>query len=149
VRPAFAGWGILGLTSPEGSAIEQATRLYHVWNTEGVDGVARRFWAEGIEWRDDPSVPDAGTYRGREQVRRHINDRVEVLGHFQIDPEQVIEAGPDRVLVVYEVRGQAGQSEAPWTQRMAQSLRFEGERVIEVQDYLDVDRALAASGLRR
>jgi hypothetical protein len=87
--------------------------------------VARRFWAEGIEWRDDPSVPDAGTYRGRELVRKHINDRVEVLGHFQIVPELVIEAGPNRVLVVYEVRGQAGQSEA-----------------------LDVDRALEAAGLR-
>jgi ketosteroid isomerase-like protein len=126
LRLGFAGWGILGLTSPKGSAIEQATRLYHVWNTEGV----------------------AGTYWGCELVRKHINDRVEVLGHFQIDPEQVIEAGPNRVLVVYEVRGQAGQSEAPWTQRMAQSLRFEGGRVIEVQDYLDVDRALEAAGLR-
>jgi ketosteroid isomerase-like protein len=119
-----------------------------VWNTEGVDGVAQGFWAERIEWRDDPSVPDAGTFRGRERVRKHIKDRVEVLGHFQIDPEQVIEAGEIRVLVVYEVSGQAAQSEAPWTRRMAQSLRFQGGRVIEVQDYLDVDRALEAAGLR-
>lgn len=119
-----------------------------MWNAEGVDAVARRFWAERIEWRDDPSVPDAGTYRGREGVRRHIKDRVEVLGHFQIDPEQVIEAGENRVLVVYELRSLAGQSEAPWTQRMAQCLRFEGGRVIEVQDYLDVDRALEAAGPR-
>ena len=134
--------------SQTGTAIEQATRLYQVWNAEGVDGVARGFWAERIEWKDDPSVPDAGTYRGREQVRKHIEDRVEVLGHFQIDPEQVIEAGENRVLVVYEVRGQGGQSAAPWTQRMAQVLWFERGRVMEVQDYLDVDRALQAVGLR-
>jgi hypothetical protein len=36
---------------------------------------------------------------------------------------------------------------APWKQRMAQGLRFEGDRVIEVQDFLDVDRALEAAGL--
>jgi hypothetical protein len=35
----------------------------------------------------------------------------------------------------------------PWSQRMAQFLRFEAGRVIEVQDYLDVDRALKAAGL--
>jgi ketosteroid isomerase-like protein len=134
--------------SQEVTAIEQATRLYHVWNAEGVDGVARGFWAERIEWRDDPSVPDAGTYRGRERVRRHIEDRVDVLGHFHIDPEQVIEAGENGVLVVYQIRGKGGQSAAPWTQRMAQFLRFEGGRVIEVQDYLDVDRALEAAGIR-
>jgi ketosteroid isomerase-like protein len=117
------------------------------WNADGADGVAKGVWAEGIEWRDDPSVPDAGIYQRREQVRKDIEDRVEVLGHFHIDPEQVIEAGENRVLVVYEVRGRGGQSAAPWTLRMAQFLRFEGARVIEVQDYLDVDRALEAAGL--
>jgi ketosteroid isomerase-like protein len=126
---------------------EKALLLYETWNAKGVEAVADGFWAETIEWRDDPSVPDAGIHRGRDQVRAHIEDRVEVLGHFYIDPQRVIETAPNRLMVIYEVRGQGGQSNAPWTQRMAQVLRFAGGRVVEVQDYLDVARALEAAGL--
>jgi ketosteroid isomerase-like protein len=127
--------------------VERAARLYQAWNTEGIDAVARDFWAEDIEWRDDPSVPDAGSYRGRDDVQGHIADRVEVLGQFRINQERVVELSTDRVLVIYEVTGQGGRSAAPWKQRMAQALRFEGGRVIEVQDFLDVDQALEAAGL--
>jgi hypothetical protein len=59
----------------------------------------------------------------------------------------VIEAGENRVLVIFDVHGHGGQSAAPWTRRMAQTLRFEGARVIEVHDYLEVDRAREATGL--
>jgi ketosteroid isomerase-like protein len=128
---------------------ERAVRLYEVWNTDGIGAVAKDFWAQEIEWHDDPSVPDAGSYRGREEVRAHIEERVEVLGHFRINQERVIELGTGRVLVIYEVIGQGGRSAAPWKQRMAQALRFEGDRVIEVQDFLDVDRALEAAGLSK
>jgi ketosteroid isomerase-like protein len=129
--------------------VKRAVRLYEVWNTEGIEAVAQDFWAQEIEWRDDPSVPDAGNYRGRDEVRAHIAERVEVLGHFHINQERVVELGTGRVLVIYEVMGQGGRSAAPWKQRMAQGLRFEGNRVIEVQDFLDVDRALEAAGLRK
>jgi len=122
-------------------------QLYEVWNDVGVSGVADRFWSEEIEWRDDATVPDAAVYRGRDGVRKHIEERVDVLGHFRIQLERVADAGDSTVLVIYEVVGEGGQSGAPWRQRMGEILRFADERVIEVQDYLDVDRALEAAGL--
>jgi hypothetical protein len=64
--------------------LERTTELYEVWNEEGVIGVADRFWSEQIEWRDDVTIPDADVYRGREEVRKHIEERVDVLGHFRI-----------------------------------------------------------------
>jgi ketosteroid isomerase-like protein len=124
-----------------------AIRLYEVWNSAGIGAVADQFWSERIEWRDDPSVPDAATFRGREEVREHIRDRVDVLGHFRIDTERVVDCGGDRVLVVYTVRGEGGQSGVPWNMRMGQLLRFEGDRVVDVQDYLDTAEALEAAGL--
>ena len=127
--------------------VERAVHLYDVWNADGIEAVAQDFWAHEIEWRDDPSVPDAASYRNRDEVRSHIADRVAVLGHFQIHLERAIEVSTDEVLVIYEVMGEGGQSAAPWKQRMAQALLFKDGRVIEVQDYLDVDRALQAAGL--
>ena len=123
-------------------------RLYAAWNAEGVAGVADRFWSEQIEWHDDPTIPDAAVYYGRNRVRKHIDDRVEVLGQFRIAPEEVLDLGNGRVLVVYEVHGEGGRSDAPWKQRMAQVLTLEGGQVTVVKDHLDADRALEAVGLR-
>jgi ketosteroid isomerase-like protein len=136
------------MSEAEARCLERTTELYEVWNRAGVAGVADQFWSEQIEWRDDQTIPDAAVYRGREEVRRHIEERVEVLGHFHIEVERVADAGAAGVLVIYEVVGQGGRSGAPWRERMAEILRFAGDRVIEVQDYLDVGRALEAAGLR-
>jgi ketosteroid isomerase-like protein len=135
------------MSSEKSGQLGRTNELYEAWNEEGVSGVAERFWAEEIVWRDDVTIPDPGVYRGREEVRKHIAERVDLLGHFHIQIERAAEAGESQVLVVYEVVGHGGQSGAPWGQRMAEILRFAGDRVIEVQDYLDVDRALEAVGL--
>jgi ketosteroid isomerase-like protein len=120
--------------------------LYETWNAEGVAGVAERFWAERIEWHDDPSIPDAAVYNGRNRVRDHIQDRVEVLGQFHISPERIMDLGEGRVLIVYTVRGEGGRSDAPWEQRMAQLLTLENGRVTIVEDHLDPDRAVDSLG---
>jgi len=92
-----------------------------------------------------PKTPASGTvgFKGRDEVRRHIEERVEVLGDFEITVERVLETGRDRVLVIFEFRGAGGRSGAPYAMRIAQHLSVEGSRVAEVQDYLDPDRALS------
>jgi ketosteroid isomerase-like protein len=136
------------MSAAEGKQLVRITeQLYEAWNDVGVRGVADRFWSEEIEWRDDATIPDAAVYRGREEVRTHIEERVDVLGHFRIQLERVAEVGDSKVLVIYEVVGEGGQSGAPWRQRMGEILRFADDRVIEVQDYLDIGRALEAAEL--
>jgi ketosteroid isomerase-like protein len=126
---------------------ERAAELYEVWNAEGVDGVAAGFWSEEIEWHDDSTIPDSAVYRGRDEVRKHIEERVDVLGHFRIQLERIVDAGDATVLAIYEVVGQGGQSGVPWRERMAEKLTFADDRVIQVEDYLDVNRGLEAVGL--
>jgi len=121
-----------------------AAELYDTWNRGGTGAVANGFWHPEIEWRDDPTVPDAGLFRGRDEVRRHIEERVDVLGEFKIRLEQVVEAKTGGVLAVYEFFGAGGRSGAPFAMRIAQHLRFAGDKVIDVQDYLDPDAALGA-----
>jgi ketosteroid isomerase-like protein len=125
---------------------DTAVQLYATWNDEGLDAVAERFWAEEIEWRDDPQVPDADVHRGRDHVRSHIEDRVAALGNFDIEVERVLEAGESSVLAVYTFRGQGGQSGAPYEMRIAQLLTMEAGRVIAVQDYLDAEVAMSTLG---
>jgi ketosteroid isomerase-like protein len=125
-----------------GENVDTVQSLYETWNAEGVAGVAERFWSERIEWHDDPSIPDAAVHYGRSRVRKHIEDRVEVLGQFRIAPERILDLGNERVLIVYRVHGEGARSDAPWEQRMAQLLTLERGRVKIVEDHLDADRAL-------
>jgi ketosteroid isomerase-like protein len=120
-----------------------ARRLFSAWNDGGLAAVADDYWPAEIEWRDDPTVPDAGVFKGRDEVRKHIEERVEILGDFEITVERVLETGWDRVLVVFEFRGAGGRSGAPYAMRVAQHLTVDGGRVAEVQDYLDPDGAFA------
>jgi ketosteroid isomerase-like protein len=125
------------------TARDVALRLFSAWNAGGIAAVADDYWTAEIEWRDDPTVPDAGVFKGRGEVRKHIEERVEILGDFEITLERVLETAPDRVLVIFEFRGAGGQSGAPYAMRVGQHLTVEGNRVAAVQDYLDPDAAVA------
>jgi ketosteroid isomerase-like protein len=125
-----------------------ATRLYEAWNEGGVEAVAEDYWAPEIEWRDDPWIPDPGVWKGREAVRKHIEERVELLGRFEIRVEEVLNLDGGRVLVIYTFEGQGPQSGAPYSMRMAQLLAVVDQKVTEVQDYLDLERAFAELGIK-
>jgi len=71
--------------------------------------------------------------QGRDEVRKHIEERVEILGDFEITVERVLETARDRVLVIFEFRGAGGRSGAPYAMRVAQHLTVEGSRVAGVQ----------------
>ena len=94
------------------TAGDVALRVFSAWNDGGIAAVADDYWTAEIEWRDDPTVPDAGVFKGRDEVRKHIEERVEILGDFEITVERVLETARDRVLVIFEFRGAGGHSGA-------------------------------------
>ena len=48
--------------------VEIVRRLYEVQGAHGLDA-AFELVDPGLEWQTSPNLPDAGTYRGREEVR--------------------------------------------------------------------------------
>jgi ketosteroid isomerase-like protein len=124
--------------------------------------VVRRFYAEfnrgGRPELDilDPAVvwyqPDEigggkGSYHGHKGVLRAIGEMQATFDHFQAVPEQFIEVGGDRILVLARHRGTGRGSGVPVDAPVGHVLTLRDGKVIEWRAYLDRAEALEAVGL--
>lgn len=107
--------------------------------------VAEGLFDEDLEWVEDPSGPDSGTYKGLSTVRSLVAERMEAFDLEQ-KTERLIDAGDDVVaLVRWRARGQSSGAEAELRLAMVSSLR--GGRIVRVRFYLDPTEALKAAGI--
>jgi ketosteroid isomerase-like protein len=132
--------------------VEIVRRLNGIMDSEGVGRVFDTAIAEGLfdddlEWVEDPSTPDAGTYIGVSDVRSLVADRLEAF-HIDQQTERLIDAGDDVVaLVRWRARGQASGAEAETRLAMVNSLR--AGKIVRVRFFLDPAEALKAVGLEQ
>jgi ketosteroid isomerase-like protein len=124
--------------------------------------IVRRFYAEfnrgGMPELDtlDPAVvwyqPDEifggeGSYHGHEGVLRAVDEMRATFDEFQAIPDQFIEVGSDRVLVLARHggigRGSGARVDAP----VGHVVTLRNAKVIEWRAYLDRADALEAVGL--
>jgi ketosteroid isomerase-like protein len=128
-------------------------------DVELVRGAIERFAAVGGEaignsWEPDiefdmrpTGFPGWGLYRGREATKAFLSDWVGSFGTYEIELEEVRDAGDGRVLAVAVQRGRASGSEAEVAMRFAQVYTVREGRIARVETFLDVDEARrAASG---
>jgi ketosteroid isomerase-like protein len=130
--------------------VEIVRRLNEIMDREGVGrvfdtAVAEGLFDEDLEWVEDPSGPDSGTYKGLSTVRSLVAERMEAFDLEQ-KTERLIDAGDDVVaLVRWRARGQSSGAEAELRLAMVSSLR--GGRIVRVRFYLDPTEALKAAGI--
>jgi len=90
---------------------------------------------------------EATVYRGREEVRKLLQDIFESFADFRFDFSEIRDLG-DRILAVGEMRGRGTESgveiESPW----AFLIRLRDGKATHVRVYLDTEEALEAAGLR-
>lgn len=67
---------------------------------------------EGFEWTTHPSLPDAGTYRGRDAVRAFFTDWIAGWAEVRNEPRELIEVG-DRVVVFVHGRFRLTEDSEP------------------------------------
>jgi ketosteroid isomerase-like protein len=87
-----------------------------------------------------------GTYRGRDQVQRLLQDQEEVFGELTMEPYEFFETGDQVVVFLRQrARGQASGAEVEitvahlWTIRNGRGVRMEG--------FPEREKALEAAGL--
>jgi ketosteroid isomerase-like protein len=97
---------------------------------------------EEVEWRW-PLTPD--TFSGRDGLLRAATDWLELVDDWQIDLEEVVDAG-DSVVTTQLVRGQGKGSGAPSDQRIYSVITFRNQRILLIKDYVDRRTALEAAG---
>lgn len=98
---------------------------------------------DDIQWRWLLS-PD--TFRGRQGLLRAAAEWLEVVGRWQIDLEDVLDAG-DHVLATHVVRAQGRGSGALSDQRVYTVVTLRDRRILRLEDHLDRGTALEAAGL--
>jgi ketosteroid isomerase-like protein len=99
-----------------------------------------------IEWSVHPTVmPDAGTYRGHEGVKRFWETWAEAISGMALEIEECRPVAPGRVLAITRAHGRGAGSGAPVASgRFAQIADFRDGLVVQVRLYGDIALALKA-----
>jgi ketosteroid isomerase-like protein len=100
-----------------------------------------------IEVKEDPSFPEAGTYRGIDAVSTYFGQFSESFAEFTFEAEDFVDVGDDRVLVLFHIRNRGKGSGATTEARPGWIYTVRDGRVVHIEAYLDRDEALAAAGL--
>jgi ketosteroid isomerase-like protein len=128
--------------------IDAVRRAYEAWN-RGDRETAFEFLDPDVEVSVPPELPEAGTYRGRDLVRRLAAEQVlPFLEEARADPERFLDAG-DRVVVFvrYFARGKASGIEVRGAIVDAHVWTLKDGRAQKLEMYQGTQQALAAVGL--
>ena len=129
--------------------VEVVRRVTDVMDAEGFEAALPVFLEAAhpdIEWREDPAWPGSATYRGIEQVREVIADRMGTLD-FDQETEDLIDVN-DKVVVLVRWFGRGKASGAQGEISMAMVWTVRERAITRLDFFLDRAEALEAVGLR-
>jgi ketosteroid isomerase-like protein len=131
-------------------SVEVVRRVTDVMDAEGFEAALPVFLEAAhsdVEWREDPAWPGSAHYRGVEQVRQVILDRMGTL-EFNQQTEDLIDVD-DKVVVLVRWVGRGKASGAQGELSMAMVWTVREQAITRVEFYLDRAQALEAVGLRK
>src|SRR4051794_12319052 len=113
--------------------VEAVLRGYEAFNCGDLDGAVEGFHPD-VEWLGPGVLPDAQTHRGVEGVRALWASWRDSFEDFEIDIEEVIDVGDERVIVMAAAAGTGRDSGVEvrtpsfphvWTIRDGKAIRVE------------------------
>lgn len=102
--------------------------------------------AEHIEFEEDPAFPEAGVYRGREEIVAYLASFQEGMADHRFEVEELLDLG-DRVIALLHETARGASSGVDVHQRPAFIYEFRDGLIVRVRAYLDRAEGLAAVGL--
>ena len=79
-------------------------------------------------------------------MRGYLEDWYEMFPDLVVEPAELIDVGPERVIVVWHVAGTAEQSGVPTELRLSIVYTIRDGRIVHSREYQTKDEALAAEG---
>ena len=128
--------------------VEIVRRVIDVMDAEGFEAAFPVFLDAAhsdLEWREDPAWPGSANYRGVEQVRQVIRDRMDTLD-FDQQTEDLIPVD-DKVLALVRWRGRGKASGAQGEISLAIVWTVRQRAITRLEFFLDRAEALEAVGL--
>jgi ketosteroid isomerase-like protein len=97
-----------------------------------------------VQW----SAPEDGTtYRGREGVRRRLEEWLESFDEYRYDVQLIVDCGGDEVLIEATEVGRGAVSGAEVRATNYELLTVRDGMIVQIREFYDKDEALEAAGL--
>jgi ketosteroid isomerase-like protein len=124
--------------------VELVRRAFAAFN-EAFSGSAEGFTSDAfaefasadLEYVEDPSWPGADTYTGEAGFRKAMKNQFDALGEGAFEPEEIIDAGNDQLLVIVRWRATGTASGAVIEVRVAQVHTIKDGRIARIVIFLD------------
>jgi ketosteroid isomerase-like protein len=108
-------------------------RLYEVWNREGGPLSGLPMFASDCEYVYPETAIEPGTHQGHAGIAKALEAVDAAFGRYVHEPQQMIEAGDDKILAYVVFRATGRDSGAPveiaeqhvWTLRDGEIVRFQ------------------------
>lgn len=126
--------------------VELISRLYALGDAGDFERFVRALHPD-VEWQTAPESPDPGVYRGREGVRRVLENFHAFFADVRHELDE-IQVKDEHVVVTCRVHGRARASGVEVTEQRAHVWTMEAGRPRLIRAYLDVERAVAEATTR-
>jgi ketosteroid isomerase-like protein len=115
---------------------------------EGGLDAAAEFWHPDLNWRAvEGAVDDAGEIHGIEAMRRYAQDWFDTFEDVTLVPDELLDAGDDRVVAVVHMAGRARLSGIETQLRYAVVCTVRDGKIVRGREYSEKAEALKAVGL--
>jgi ketosteroid isomerase-like protein len=112
---------------------------------DALDFLYEHVWAADVDHRAIEGAPDdVGPIIGRDAMRAYLSDWYAMFAGLTVTIEEVIDAGPRRVIVVWHLTGTARGSGVPTEMRVPTVFTIRDAKVVRGREYLTMDQALSA-----
>jgi uncharacterized protein len=98
-----------------------------------------------FEWKTDDRLPNAGTYRGREEITRFLADQREPFDDVLQVPEEFLQQG-NQVVVFVRLRSRPKGSSSFTESHIAHVWTFRDGKAARAEAYAEREKALDAVG---
>jgi ketosteroid isomerase-like protein len=126
--------------------VEIVRSIYEAANRRDWDA-AFRDQASEVEYTTPPRGPNAGTYRGREEIQGIWEEMLTAFDAASAEPEEFFERG-DQVAVIVKTRMRPRGSSAEIERRTGVLWTIRDGMVVSVRIFPKPEEALEAAGLR-
>ena len=129
--------------------VEVVRREYDALAARDWTAVAK-LWHPDIELEADPTAPDAGTYRGHEEITQFFDTWAEPYLTYRVEADEIIDAGNQVVAIErFAGKGLKGSGSESWIEgRLFRVISFKDGKIWRVKEYPTRAEALEAAGLR-
>lgn len=117
--------------------VEVVRGCYEALNRGDMDAAFGTYYHESVVFLEPEGSPWAGTYHGHDGMREFLGRVVADVENLQLGPEEFLDAGDDRVVVLSHVLGLVKSTGESLDLPYCGVVRVRDDKIVEFRTYRD------------